>query len=133
MPPKFTPENRGALIERTAAGVSLPDACRALELRLPTVKSWLTRGRREGEGPYAEFAAAIQAAREEARNRPEPMDEAELLLVISDLARKGSVQAARLRWEMICAERKSDDEEPQAEDPQPRGIDELATRRAGRA
>ena len=35
------------LIERTAAGVSLPDACRALDLRLATVKGWLTRGRRE--------------------------------------------------------------------------------------
>ena len=75
---KFTPEVRGALLERTAAGVSLPDACRALDLRLATVKAWLTRGRREGTGDYAEFAAAVDEAREAARRRPEPRRAARL-------------------------------------------------------
>src|SRR6266516_2395528 len=98
---KFTPELRGALIERTSAGVSLPDACRALDLRLATVKGWLTRGRREQQGPFADFADAVEAAREEARSRPEPMDEDELALVVSGMARAGSVQAAKLRWDML--------------------------------
>jgi hypothetical protein len=45
----FTPEVRAALIERTAAGISLPDAA-ALELRETTVKGWLTRGRCKSAG-----------------------------------------------------------------------------------
>jgi DNA-directed RNA polymerase specialized sigma24 family protein len=39
---KFTPEARGAVLERTAAGLSLRDACRAIGLREATVKGWLT-------------------------------------------------------------------------------------------
>jgi DNA-directed RNA polymerase specialized sigma24 family protein len=45
---KFTRENRGALIERTAAGVPLTDAARALDLRVKTVKGCLTRGQAQG-------------------------------------------------------------------------------------
>ncbi len=73
---KFTPENRGALLERTAAGVSLTDACCALDLRKATVKGWLTRGRREQSGEYADFARRMDAARESAKRRGEPMDPA---------------------------------------------------------
>ena len=64
---KFTPEVRNGLVERTAEGVSLADACRAESLRLNTVKGWLRRGRPQ-------------------------------------MARKGSVQAAKLRWEMFRSE-----------------------------
>jgi hypothetical protein len=42
---KFTPEHLGGLIERTGAGVSLADACRAEGLRLNTVKGWLAMAR----------------------------------------------------------------------------------------
>jgi hypothetical protein len=98
---RFTPEHRGGLIERTGAGVSLADACRAEGLRLNTVKSWLQRGRRDSEGPYAEFAQEIEEARQAARDRPSPMDEDELARVVSQMARSGSVQAAKLRWEML--------------------------------
>lgn len=101
---KFTPENRGALIERTAAGVSLPDACRALDLREGTVKGWLTRGRREGDGDYAEFVAAIEQARQEAADRPGPMTRDELRLEVSRAARNGSVQAMKLMYELIRAD-----------------------------
>jgi DNA-directed RNA polymerase specialized sigma24 family protein len=51
---KFTPEHRQGLLERTAQGVALADACRVEGLRLNTVKSWLHRGRQEDEGPYAD-------------------------------------------------------------------------------
>jgi hypothetical protein len=101
---KFTPEHRGGLIERTGAGVPLADACRAEGLRLNTVKSWLQRGRRESKGPYAEFAQAIEEARQAARDRPSQMDEDELARVVSQMARSGSVQAAKLRWEMLRSE-----------------------------
>ena len=43
---KFTPEARGALIERVASGVSLADAARAIGAREKTVKGWSTRGQR---------------------------------------------------------------------------------------
>ena len=52
---KFTAEVRGELIERTGLGLSLADACRSVGVREATVKGWLTRGRREGSGDYAEF------------------------------------------------------------------------------
>lgn len=75
---KFTPESRGGLLERTAAGVSLPDAARAVGIREATVKSWVARGRREGEGQYAEFAlargarAGAGAARDVGSDEPDP-------------------------------------------------------------
>ena len=47
---KFTPEARGEVVERTAAGVSLADVCRAVGVREKTVKGWITRGRQEPEG-----------------------------------------------------------------------------------
>ena len=128
MATKFTPENRGALLERFAAGVSQADACRVVGVREPTLKMWLTKGRK-GQEPYADFAAAVDKARQEVKDRPEPMDEEELFRVVSETARKGSVQAMKLRWEMICASRKpAEPEVPQAD---PLGqADELAARRA---
>jgi hypothetical protein len=100
---KFTPEVRRALVERTAQSLSLADACRSEGLRLNTVKGWLRRGRREDSGPYADFAQAIEQARARSASRPEPMDADELAQVVSQMARKGSVQAAKLRWEMLRA------------------------------
>jgi hypothetical protein len=125
---KFTSEVRGALIERTAAGVSLADACRAVGVREATVKGWLTRGRRESQGEYVDFARAIERAREAAEERPEPMDAEELDRVVSEMARKGSVQAAKLRWEMLQSS--SAEPEESADDPLAE-VDELARRRRG--
>jgi hypothetical protein len=126
---RFTPEVRGALVERAAAGVSLRDSCRAIGLREGTAKGWVTRGRREGTGDYAEFAAALEQARDAARSRPEPMDEAELAREVSQMVRAGSVAAAKLRWEMLRStpgEVKNSDDDALAE------VDELARlRRAG--
>jgi hypothetical protein len=125
---KFTPTTRGALIERTAAGVSLPDACRALDLRLATVKGWITRGHREKAGAYTDFASAVEAARDAAHSRPEPMDEDELARVVSGMARGGSVQAAKLRWEMLI--REAEEEEVNEDDPLAE-FDEIARRNGG--
>ena len=125
---KFTAETRGALVERTAAGVSLPDACRALELREQTVKSWLQRGRQESNGPFAEFVAAIEDARVASAARPGPMDAAELACVVSQAARAGSVvgdeAASRDARRRGTRRRGRDDtDDPLAE------VDELARRR----
>ena len=127
---KFTAETRGGLVERTAAGVSLPDACRALELREQTVKSWLQRGRHEGSGPYAEFVAAIENARASSAARPGPMDAAELARVVSQAARAGSVAAMKLRHAMLAAEQGDDDATGDNNDDPLAEVDELARRRA---
>jgi hypothetical protein len=122
---KFTPEHRQGLVECTAQGVSLADACRAEGLRLNTVKGWLHRGRQEREGPYADFAAGIEQARG-AASAAAPMDADELAQVVSQMARKGSVQAAKLRWEMLRASEG---------DVKPAGdiLDELEAKRRSRA
>jgi transposase len=122
---KFTPENRGALLERFAAGVSIPDACRAAGISHKTVKGWLARGRQESEGEYHDFARAADEARAAAAARQPPMDEAELAEVVSRMARRGSVQAAKLRWEMLRAP--DGQERPPADE-----FDELKARRAAR-
>jgi transposase len=126
---KFTPTSRGALLERLAAGVSLRDASGAAGVRENTVKAWITRGRRDGAGAYADFAAQVDQAREAARARPEPMDDDELARAVSAAARKGSVAAMKLRYTMLAARGDEHDEgvaDPLAE------LDELAGRRRGR-
>lgn len=100
---KFTPEVRGALLGLLADGLVLKDACRETGVREKTVKGWLTRGRKEDEGDYAEFAAAVDASRQDAVDFEEPMDEAELKLAVSRAAKKGSVAAQKLLWEMLRA------------------------------
>jgi predicted transcriptional regulator len=123
----YTPEARLAMMAAIAArvehGVSLPDAATAEGARSETVRTWLRRGRREDSGPYADFARAIREARKAAGDRPEPMDADELAKVVSEMARKGSVQAAKLRWEMLRAP--DGQERPAADE-----FDELKARRA---
>ena len=86
---KFTPETRRALIKRFAAGVSIEDAARALGLRPKTVTHWLTRGRREDAGDYADFARRVDEVRAELAARPEPMDTDELARVVSEGREEG--------------------------------------------
>jgi hypothetical protein len=102
---QFTEEVRAGLLARLELGVPFADAALAAGVRPETARSWLTRGRREGDGPYGEFAQAVDEAREVAGSRPVPMDEVKLAEVVSGLARTGSVQAAKLRWQMLRAER----------------------------
>lgn len=130
---KFTPEIRGGLIERFAAGVSLEDACRAVGITEKTAKKWLARGRKDGVGPFADFARDVDEARAEAKARPEPMDAEELARVVSEAARKGSVAAMKLRQEMLLADRRTAEEPEEAPQDPLAGVDELAQRRAARA
>ena len=127
---KFLPETRGAIVERFAAGLTLPDTALAVGINPTTLKGWLKKGRQQDKGPYADFAAAVDEAKREAKARPEPMDEDELLRVVSESARKGNTQAMKLRWEMICADR-SANEEPEAPADPVAAVDELALRRTG--
>lgn len=128
---KFTPQMRGDLIERFAAGLSVRNAADAVGLNEKTLKTWITKGRRQQDGDYASFVAQIEEAREIARNRPEPMDEEELAIVVSEAARAGNTQAMKLRWEMLGGKKPAEDE-PKPADPL-EALDELAKKRAARA
>lgn len=133
MASKFTPEIRGGFLERIAAGLSIEDACRAVGIAKATFKGWQGRARK-GVPAYVEFMQEVDDAREVAANRPEPMDGDELLRVVSQAARKGSVQAMKLRWEMICADRNaSEEDETEAPASTRSRIDELAARRSAQA
>jgi transposase len=123
---KLSAEITSTFADAVRAGASFEDAARVAEISHNTAKTWLTRGRK-GEKRYQPFAVAIDAARAEAAERPEPMDEDELLVVVSEAARRGSVQAMKLRWEMIRDSRIATEEEPA--DPLA-ALDELAARRA---
>lgn len=124
----FTPEVRTTLIEGFTAGLSVRDAARTVPIAEKTLKRWITRGRREEEGAYADFVARVEDAREYARNRPEPADADELAVLVSEAARAGSVPAMKLRWEMLAA-RAADNEPALAIG----SLDELAERRLARA
>lgn len=94
---KFTPERRAAILAGLRAGVSVSDSCRFLDLAPGTVRNWLSRGRREQVGPYADFAAEVDAAREEVAHRVAAagLSEEDLLRLMEAAARRGSVQAAK--------------------------------------
>jgi len=129
---RFTPETRGALIERFAAGLTVEDTARAVGVNTTTLKRWLGRGRKESGTDYAEFAVAVDEARKKAAERPEPMDREELARVVSQAARRGNVQAMKLRDEMLLRDEQPD-EDAEPEKPGLGSLDELAARRADRA
>lgn len=127
---KFTPEVREGLLECFRDGLSTEDACRVVDVRKKTVKSWITRGNKEEEGDYFEFARAVEDARQEASEKEAPLTEKELLLVVSKAARGGSVAAMKLAHEILRAKRSpGDDDSERSEFDDLEPDDELAQRR----
>ena len=102
VPSRFN-EVRGLLVASVAAGLSLPEACVQAGMSEATVRTWLRKGR-GGEERYTAFAREIAEARNVATSQPEPMTEGELLEAVSAAAKKGSVQAMKLYWEMLRAD-----------------------------
>jgi hypothetical protein len=93
-----------AVLEDLVAGLTEEEAAQKRDISPRTIRYWLQRGRQAPYGPYGEFAKAVHRARRERRLPPgdeRPLDRGELLLVISQSARKGNVQAQRLMWEII--------------------------------
>lgn len=124
---RFTPENRAAIIARVEIGESLTTAAAGAGIPLPTVKTWLARGRREEDTAYAEFAARVDAAKPKARQLGDGLlDDDELWAVASAYARRGSVPAMRLVWEILRSRGMAT---PAAA---PTQLDELAERRGRR-
>jgi hypothetical protein len=91
---KFTPESRAVILAQLRAGGSLAGACRDIGVRLKTAEGWLTRGRREPDGDYADFADAVEAARAEHDRAVLSPDEFDKHL--AKAVRAGSVQAMKL-------------------------------------
>ena len=128
---RFSPELCKQIVSLFADGLNLPDVATAADIGEPTLRKWLTRGRKESGTPHAQFAHDVDAAKKDAAESY-PMDRAELARVVSRAARRGSIPAMKLRDEMLLRE-----EQPPApaEPAKPRtgSLDELAQRRAARA
>jgi hypothetical protein len=125
MTSRFTPEARTAILARVELGVSFNEAAQASGIAVKTAKGWLARGRKEKVGDYADFARAIDEARHAAIDPPRADDRRGARPGGSQMARKGSVQAGKLRWEMLRSEEVPD---------QAKGdiIDELEAKRPSR-
>lgn len=100
---KFTADNRAAALDLFSDGLTNADVARGIGVSAPTLKGWITRGRKEPEGDYSDFAAAVEVARALAEEAELPLDEDELKLHVAKAARKGSVAAMKLAWEIIRA------------------------------
>lgn len=108
--------------------MAFAEAAEAAGIKLGTAQGWRARGKREGDGPYGEFTAAVEKALH--RETIEEMTEEEHRLKVSEVARGGNVQALKLYWEIILADRNLDEaSEDKPADPL-EGVDELAQRRA---
>lgn len=141
--PRFSQDIQDKLVRFAEIGVGIRDAAREIGVAEKTVKRWLLNGKRDPdnpENPYADFYKRIEEARAkfEGDGLTEEMSPEELLRVTSRAARKGSVQAQKLLWEMMGRPRfdgspdePSGDEGDRDED-QMKGLDELAARRAAR-
>lgn len=108
------------------AGASISDASRHVGYSPRTIEKWLAAGRRDPDskhGPFARQVEQIRAARQVSDR--EPLDEAELLTIASEAARKGSIPAMRLVYEILSAA----EAEPVQADPLA-AVDEIARRRA---
>jgi hypothetical protein len=106
MPDRFT-NFSPAIIDAVEAGATIEEAAIAVDLPVATVRRWLRDGRK-GKSPQDTFAAAVDAARAERKSAEDALDapltaeEAEIL--VAKAARKGSVPALRLYFELRAAQ-----------------------------
>lgn len=113
-PPSLFEQHSEAIFESIKAGASIPDAAREAGVAEPTVKGWLSRGRKDPKSKYGAFAARVDAAFTERKLPAEgdrPADRDELLLLTTRAARAGNVQAMRLLSELLGAQDGEDTDE----------------------
>lgn len=112
-PPSLFDQHSEPVLEAIKAGASIPDAARGQEIGGPTVKGWLSRGRKDPTSKYGAFAARVEVAFTE-RKLPAsgdlPANRDELLLLTSRAARAGNVQAMRLLGELLAGPEGDDDD-----------------------
>jgi hypothetical protein len=91
---------RDGLAESVRAGCSIDEAARQHGVNVHTVRSWLARGRKDAEGRYGGFAAAVDAVRGlrrlPARSELGAMSLGELEGLLAEKIRAGSVPAMQL-------------------------------------
>ncbi len=104
--PHKTFETRSrAVLGDLLAGVSQADAAANNGLSERTVKRWLAKGRADPDGQYGEFAELVDRAHIDRELPPDderPIDEEELLLLVSRLGRKGNVRALALARDILA-------------------------------
>ena len=98
---RFNPEIADQLVAEVEAGCSLAAAAEALELPLPTFKTWMQKGRRDPAGRYGNLAARVDAARQKPVREQPPADQpamtdAEFRRHVEAAVEQGSVVAMRL-------------------------------------
>jgi hypothetical protein len=113
---KFTTDVQQAFCEGIFDGLTIAEAAKGAGVAAKTVKNWLSRGRKEGEGPYADFVISVDEARAEHASREAPMTYDELKLAVSKSAQNGSAQSQKLYFEMLQREKREGDENGQSGD-----------------
>lgn len=102
-------ERFAAVVDSIRAGASQREAARRHGIAPRTVSSWVTKGRRDPSGPFGEFVAALDEIHESRCHLSD--DEgpiwsiAELKKLVWKAVEAGSVQAAKLYWEMLAWEK----------------------------
>jgi hypothetical protein len=96
------------IVAAVQSGATIEEAAISVGVAVATVRRWLGTGRK-GRERYAEFARAVDGARDERKKAereltdgPLTAEEAELL--IAKAARRGSVPALRLWYERLAAD-----------------------------
>ena len=113
------------LCDAIESGATIEDACRAQDVKVATIRTWLSKGRAEPSGRYGDFAAKIDAGRaaQVVPSSTDGLTRAEWEELIAKAARAGSVPAMKL-WS------DTHHDEPDAVPADPfREFDELAARR----
>jgi hypothetical protein len=114
--------------ELLGSGLSVEDAAAQIGVSGPTLKSWLSRGRKDPDSDYGRFLAQVEGLKERKQSSG-PMTDDEFDHELARQIRKGSVPAMKvyLEWRR---ERNADESATQLPQDPLEFADELAARRA---
>jgi hypothetical protein len=93
----------GRIMDEVAAGATLLDASDRAGVPVNTARGWVTRGRRDPDGPYGEFVATLAAAKTPDAGLDEDAEvgpietEVEVVIVSRNLDDEGILVAAQAR------------------------------------
>lgn len=101
------------IVASVRAGATIDEAARLVDVAVASVRRWLRDGRKNPDGRYAAFAAAVDGARSERKLaeralKDGPLTTDEAVLLLARAARKGSVPALRLWFERRAADESSE-------------------------
>jgi hypothetical protein len=115
-------QEQAQIVASVRAGVSIEDAATQAGRSVASVRRWLTQGRKRGDGDCAEFARAVDAAREARRVEPDDgsMTHAEIERRLTVAIRKGSIPAVRIWLGLHRPEQAAEGDSFSEFDPAPR-------------